>query len=60
MTNYDRLHAMTADELARELCDWYKADCKECPGYRFCVCMGGHGNGLKKWMKMEVEGDKHD
>lgn len=55
MTNGEKIRQMDDEELAEELCDKIIEDCSICPGYAYCFVGGGHGNGLEKWLKEEVE-----
>lgn len=56
MTNGDKIRQMDDDELARWLCESrHPNDCNECSGYDYCLMDGGKANGLKEWLKMEVE-----
>ena len=56
MTNYENLKHMDSDELAVAICDMMGV-CDWCPGREMCHMMvsGGKANGLKEWMKQEVE-----
>ena len=54
MTNRERLAKMNDEELAEALCDMTE-NCEECIGTNLCKYGDGHGNGLLKWLKDEVE-----
>lgn len=55
MTNYENLKQMSSDELAVTICEMMGV-CDWCPGMEMCMMMiGVKANGLKEWMKMEVE-----
>lgn len=55
ITNADRLRAMTDEELARLMCDFFR-ECYLCPGSDLCNSMDGRANGLIKWFQQPVEG----
>lgn len=57
MTNREKLASMTDEELAKYVCDLDKM-CSGCPGVRLCTYLGGHANGMIKWLKMEAEGEE--
>lgn len=52
-TNFDRIKAMSVEELANFICDI--ADCEDCPGWLLCRSGGGAANGLIKYLESEVE-----
>ena len=54
MTNYENLKQMSSDELAVAICDMM-GECDKCPGIGMCMAGRGKANGLKEWMKQEVE-----
>lgn len=54
MTNYENLKQMDSDELSVTICDMMGV-CDKCPGREICTVWDGKANGLKEWMKMEVE-----
>ena len=54
MTNYENLKQMDSDELAVTICDMM-CMCDKCPAREMCVRGCGKANGLKEWMKQEVE-----
>lgn len=54
MTNYENLKQMDSDELAVTICEMMGV-CNKCPARVICTMGNGKANGLKEWMKMEVE-----
>ena len=59
MTNSEMIHSMTDDELAEAFCEYIDCDC--CPALYLCKLNEGESNGLKKWLKKEVEdGERKD
>ena len=54
MTNYENLKQMSSDELAVTICEMIGV-CRTCPGSEMCITGCGKANGLKEWMKQEVE-----
>jgi hypothetical protein len=54
MTNYENLKQMDSDELAVTICDMMGV-CDKCPAGNMCMMGNGKANGLKEWMKQEVE-----
>lgn len=48
------LKQMSSDELAVTICDMM-GECDKCPGIGMCRTGCGRANGLKEWMKQEVE-----
>lgn len=54
MTNYENLKQMSSDELAVAICDMMGV-CDKCPANKMCTMGCGKANGLKEWMKQEVE-----
>ena len=57
MTNREKLRAMTDEELAEYVCNIDRM-CSGCPGVRLCTYLGGHANGMIKWLQAEAEGDE--
>ena len=63
MTNYERIKAMSVDELASFLCNIFIAEaevevedpCTICPARNHCRY--GH-NGMKDWLESEVAKDE--
>ena len=61
MTNYERIKAMSVDELAAFLCNIFIAEvevedpCTICPASNYCRY--GH-NGMKDWLESEVAEDE--
>ena len=60
MTNYERIKAMSVDEMAKFLSN--KMDCFVCPAYESHSCKGVINNTqvncivhLKQWLKSEVK-----
>ena len=55
MTNYEKIKAMSVEELAELLCDC--SDCYEgkCYGVRFCGGASGKANGCVEWLLQEAE-----
>lgn len=58
VTNFDRIKAMSAEELAKLLC--YCSDCGSgrCYGDKLCTYGDGACNGLVKWLESEVQEDE--
>lgn len=54
MTNFDNLKQMDSDELAETIC-YMNGVCDCCPANKMCKMWDGNANGLKEWMKQEVE-----
>ena len=52
-TNFDRIKAMSVEELARFLCN--NGRCSICPGFHVCNLGGGTANGLIKYLESEVD-----
>lgn len=42
------------DHLAEHFCDAIET-CSVCPGSHLCIFNGGKSNGLKKWIKQQME-----
>jgi hypothetical protein len=57
-TNFDRIKAMSVEELAKLLC--YCSDCGNgrCYGDKLCTYSDGACNGLVKWLESEVQEDE--
>jgi hypothetical protein len=54
MSNFDYLKSLDSDGLAEFICKHMDV-CGLCPGAKYCVHDGGKANGLKKWMKLNME-----
>lgn len=50
MTNYEKIKAMTIDEMAKALCD-QQGECYDCPYGNYC---GSETGGARKWLTMEA------
>ena len=59
ITNREKLARMSNWELAEYLCSNY-VECYSCVGEELCVFGQGHGNGLRKWLESEAEGDNNE
>ena len=57
MTNREKLASMTDEELAEYVCNIDRM-CSSCPGVRLCTYLGGHANGMIKWLQAEAEDDE--
>ena len=57
MTNREKLASMTDEELAKYVCDLDRM-CSGCQGVRLCTYLGGHANGMIKWLQAEAEDDE--
>lgn len=53
MTNFDRIKAMSVEELAKFICDC--TDCDRCYGRELCILGDGVANGLVKYLESEVK-----
>ena len=54
MTNYDRIKAMSVEELAQLLCNCSDCGNGRCYGNDLCTQGDGACNGLVKWLEQEV------
>lgn len=61
ITNADRIRAMSDEELANWMCEWFDGfGCvRYCPGGEFCNATDGKSNGVKKWLQQPAEEDGH-
>ena len=55
MTNYDRIKAMSVEEMAQLLCNCSDCGNGRCYGNDLCTQGDGACNGLVKWLEQEVE-----
>lgn len=55
MTNFERIKAMSVDEMAKLLCDCSDCGNDGCYGNDLCIQGDGACNGLVKWLESEVE-----
>ena len=54
MTNYDRIKAMSVEEMAQLLCNCSDCGNGRCYGNDLCTQGDGACNGLVKWLEQEV------
>ena len=54
MTRAEWLRSLSDNDLAETICEWF-SDCADCPGELTCQPEGHHANGMKDWLKGEVE-----
>lgn len=54
MTNFERIKAMSVEEMAKCLCEMMTAECCDfsCPAREYCT---PHNNGLPRWLESEVQ-----
>jgi hypothetical protein len=57
MTNFDRIKAMSVEEMAKLLCDCSDCGNGRCYGNDLCTQGDGACNGLVKWLESEVQGE---
>lgn len=55
MTNADRIHSMTDEELSVFLCEKFDCRSESCPGIELCKPNEGKANGLLKWLQQPAE-----
>lgn len=51
MINYEKIKAMSVDEMGRFLC--FSSTCTHCAAYEYCEY--GTGTGFIKWLESEVD-----
>lgn len=54
MINYDRIKAMSVEEMAQLMCNYSYCGDGRCYGNDLCTQGDGACNGLVKWLKQEV------
>lgn len=57
MTNYERIKAMSVDEMAEFICGIMTLESCErlCPAREICM---NENAGMKEWLEMEVQNDE--